>query len=162
MVSAYVCGGFFPSRLIFTLSVTCLAMLLALSTPVAAQDTSDTKAAQEPAGEAGKARLASVLEEYGMNNKDSLALITAAKLYKELSAPILRRGEEGKEGKTVDLESLFNAAALFAKNDSVKELLKIVKDDARPPLNYYEECRWEWRCRFGICEYEWLCQWISY
>ena len=40
--------GSFQTRLAFILSVACLAMLFALSTPVAAQDASDSKATPEP------------------------------------------------------------------------------------------------------------------
>ena len=138
--------GSFQTCLTFILSVFCLAMLLALSTPVAAQDASDSKAAAPPAGEEDKILLARTLEEYGMKNEDSLALVTAAKLYKELSARVLRRGEEGKDGKTVNPEALLNAAAAFAKNDQVKELVEIVRIETKGYYSYRPECWYEWYC----------------
>lgn len=156
-MTADVPVGPFQARLAFILSVTCLAMLLALSTPVAAQDASDTKATPEPAGEADKAHLASILEEYGHKNDDPLALITAAKLYKELSARVLKRGEEGKDGQAVDPEFLLNKASVIAKNDEIKELAKSIKNDDRGVWTYSPSCYYEWYCGPFNCYYRWIC-----
>ena len=112
-----------------------------------------------PSGEAGKVRLASALAEYAMETKDALGLATAAKMLRSFSASVLKKGEKGKDGKTVDPDMLLQKAREFAKKD--KNLLAVIDqvEKTKPGGKgiYIPYCYWRSRCAFGYCEYVWWC-----
>ena len=147
-----------PSRP-FSLSVACLTTALTFSVPVAADDTPEPHVHLAPAGEAAKVRLASSLRAYGMEHDDPLALVAAAKLYGEISAPVLEKGEEGLQGKKVDVAYLLERASKIAKNDkeAIEKVIEAVKYGGLKHWTGLPHCHWVYRQIFGFWEYIWEC-----
>ena len=150
------------------LSVVCLTMALGFSTLVTAQEASNVDDIPKPtAGETEKVTLASSLQDYGLKNDDPLALITAVKLYKELSAPVLEKDQtdQGIDGEVVDFESLLSKAEAIAQDKSMEEVAKIANEmkmkkqqEIRARYSYYEECRWA----YSYNVYVWICGYMYY
>ena len=143
----------------FSLSVACLTAALAFSAPVAAHDTSEPLVHSAPAGETAKVQLASRLHSYGMEYDDPLALVTAAKLYKEVSAPVLEKGEEGPQGKTVNIDYLLERASRIARDDkeAIEKAIEAVKYSGSRHWTGIPHCHWVYREMFGLWEYVWEC-----
>ena len=112
-----------------------------------------------PPDEEKRVGLASALAEYGKETRDALALVTAAKLYRGLSARVLRKGESGKAGQSVDADELLQTArALAAEN---QDLLKVIEEVERGDTGgkgiFIPSCYYEWYCSNMGCHYKWIC-----
>ena len=144
---------------LFSLPAACLTTALTLSVPVAAHDTPEPAIHPAPVGEAAKVQLASRLHAYGMKYDDPLALVTAAKLYNEISARVLEKGEEGPQGKAVSVDYLLERASKIAKDDksAIEKVIEVVKYGGSRHWTGIPHCHWVYKEMFGFWEYVWEC-----
>lgn len=113
-----------------------------------------------PADEDRKVALASQLVEYGMDSRDVLALVVAARMLRSFSARVLLKNETGRNGTALDPDDLLGKAREFARD---KSYLMAVVDSAEPEERddkalYFEACQYEWYVSFvGGGWYKWVC-----
>ena len=113
-----------------------------------------------PADEDRKVALASQLVEYGMDSRDALALVVAARMLRSFSARVLLKNETGRKGKVLDPDALLNRAREFArgKTDLVAVIDGAESEEGDDKVLYFESCQYEWYVSFvGGGWYKWVC-----
>ena len=120
--------------------------------------------AQPPQNEKEKVILASTLAAYGESQKDALALANAANIYLNLSAGVLKAGEEGMEGAKVDpIELLANARQIAEENNN-QELVTVIdkieqtQTEGAKSKHHRTRCYWREMWIGWYYEYVWWCR----
>ena len=109
--------------------------------------------------------LASTLAAYGESENDALALASAAQIYFGLSARVLKKGETGAEGVSVDPIELLETARQIAEENDSQELIAAI-DRVEEASNeggskgfwfYSPNCYWEYVWIGWYYQYRWMC-----
>ena len=107
-----------------------------------------------PEGELEKVGLASKLREYGVKHDDALALLAAARIFRNISSKV-----KGKKGEEIDVDKLLKRAEILARKDrSEDHLVGIIKEFRTKSRGYVwmgpRSCTvYEWRCNWAGCGY---------
>ena len=113
-----------------------------------------------PLEEDRKVALAAQLVEYGMDSRDALALVVAARMLRNFSGRVLRKNETGREGRALDPDELLSRARGFARGRS--DLTAVIdsagSEERGDKVLYYESCQYEWYVSVvGGGWYRWVC-----
>ena len=136
------------------LTSTVFVCLVMLGNPLIAAEMTPPKGEEKAVG------LASALASYGLEERDSLALATAARMMRGLSARVVEKGKDGAQGKAIDPVELLEKARDFAKgDDSLTSIIdKVDKMGSGGKWPFRRNCVWsaELVCPFyGVCFYKW-------
>ncbi len=110
----------------------------------------------EQAQNQGIIETAQNLASYAEAQGDALALVVAARMLTQVPGRVLVRGEQGKDGATVDVNGMLDRAAELAKGDAyittkIEEVRKAADEASRGI------CYWAYYCSYGWCQYYWVC-----